>query len=51
MDESTQTKDLLDKHMKSEDADVLAMAKLMNEKFEKYCKIEDVNQILVLALV
>ncbi|KAL6177880.1 hypothetical protein ACLB2K_049401 [Fragaria x ananassa] len=51
MDELTQTKDLLDKHIKSEDGDLQAMAKLMNEKFEKYCKIQDVNQILLVALV
>lgn len=51
MDELTQTKDLLHKHMKSEDGDLQAMNKLMKEKFKKYYKIEDVNQIFLVALV
>ncbi|KAK9950967.1 hypothetical protein M0R45_006430 [Rubus argutus] len=51
MDEIKRTKAILDMHVESADYELRAMALLMNEKFEKYCKIENVNPILLAAMV
>ena len=44
-------KAIFDMHVESVDHELHAMSLLMNENFEKYCKIENVNSILLAAIV